>query len=520
MVTTPKNIGMGLALSLSLALPAYADPVIPSALDGNFAILNNGTVTFDGDSTIGSAGTTIGVGAVEYLVVGGGGGGGTSTQFNTAGSGGGGAGGMVTGMLSITQEQHTVTVGAGGSPGGSGNNHGFNGDDSIFGPITGLGGGGGAGGNMSGLDGGSGGGGRGNNTSGGAGLQPGSASGGFGNSGGTGAGDQGAGGGGGAGGPGASTTSNNGGNGGNGLSSDITGNSLFYAGGGGGGGRIEGTPGSGGNGGGGDGGNDNIEPTAGAANTGGGGGGGNNDQVGAPGGSGVVHIRYAGGGAVASGGSPSAIGGTPYTLHSYTSGSSNFNLPSGFDASTQHATISGNLSGNGGVTVAGPGTLVLSGDNTYVGATTVSSGILVVDGNHTGGGAYSVANGAAIGGGGTINSTLSLDAGANFWWDGSSTLSVADTNTISLHSSFDVDSLIGFDWTDIALGTYTLIANNSDFSNIGNWGFENRVSVGDDKYAYFSEGSLQLNVVPEPSASGLLGIGLLTIYGLRRRRCA
>jgi len=70
----------------------------------------------------------------------------------------------------------------------------------------------------------------------------------------------------------------------------------------------------------------------------------------------------------------------------------------------------------------------------------------------------------------------------------------------------------------IALGEYILIANNSDFSNISNWGFGNRVSVGVDKYAYFSEGSLKLNVVPEPSALGLLGIGLLAVYGLRRRR--
>jgi len=185
------------------------------------------------------------------------------------------------------------------------------------------------------------------------------------------------------------------------------------------------------------------------------------------------------------------------------------------------STFSGNITtAELSVEKVGSGSLTLSGNNDYGGTTTVSSGILVVDGNHTGsGGGYTVENGAAIGGNGSIDRTLALDSGANFWWDGSSTLTVEDDNLVSLDNAFGIGSLIGFDWADIALGDYILIANNSNFSNISNWGFDERVSVGGGKYAYFSEGSLQLNVVPEPSALGLLAIGLLTILGSRRRRC-
>jgi len=402
-------MALGLVMILSLAMPSYASSIIlPTALDGHFAILNNGSVTFTGDSTL-SGTVTIGVGAVEYLIV--------------AGGGGGGA----------TQAGANATTSSGGK-GGDGY------DASAF-----LG---------------------------------------------TGFGDDG-----------------------------------WFAGGGGGGKRTSGSGGSGGKGGG------ASAPVGsgsnpGQANTGGGGAGsaGSGGATGGEGGSGAVHIGYAGDGAGATGGSVSSFAGKSYTLHSYTSGTSSFSLPTGFDASAQHAIISGDLSGSGGLNVAGPGTLVLSGNNDYAGATTVSSGIMVIDGTHTGAGAFTVANGAAIGGGGSIGSDLTLEEGANFWWDGVSKLDVAGTGTVSIlgNETFGVDSLVGFDWADIALGNYILIDNDSDFAamSLNHWGFENRLNVGVDKYAYFSQGSLQLNVVPEPSALGLLGIGLVTMYGLRRRRCA
>ena len=233
---------------------------------------------------------------VDVLVVGGGGGGGSSTGFNTAGGGGGGAGGLIYQEGIQVTGSVGVVVGTPGAAAGSGNTPGNNGGNSEFGSLVALGGGGGSGGNMQGRAGGSGGGSRGN-SNGGAGQQPTSISGGFGNSGGgwPDSGGDGAGGGGGAGAPAASSPPHSpgvGGPGGSGRSYDISGEPVYYAGGGGGGGSGTSAFGQGGNGGGGNGGNNNNNPTAGATNTGGGGGGGNNNRVGAPGGSGIVIVRY------------------------------------------------------------------------------------------------------------------------------------------------------------------------------------------------------------------------------------
>lgn len=239
-----------------------------------------------------------GVTQVDVLVVAGGGAGGTSLQFINAGAGGGGAGGIV------YQENYTlpasgamfVRVGAGGLPFESGNVSGRNGDDSQFSTLVAIGGGGGIGGNGPGNEGGSGGGSR--NGVGGPALQPGF--GGFGHRGGNTPLDSPFGapasGGGGAGSIAAdvpTTEGAPGGPGGAGLPFDITGSEVWYGGGGGGGAAQNlNIVGPGGQGGGGNGGRDDTAPTAGEANTGGGGGGGNNDRVGAPGGSGIVVIRY------------------------------------------------------------------------------------------------------------------------------------------------------------------------------------------------------------------------------------
>jgi hypothetical protein len=91
---------------------------------------------------------------VEYLVVAGGGGG---------SSGGGGAGGYRTGTLNATTggSPYTVTVGGGGAgatPNNDTDSFGFDGTDSVFGPITSNGGGGGGSLDRDGRTGGSGGG--------------------------------------------------------------------------------------------------------------------------------------------------------------------------------------------------------------------------------------------------------------------------------------------------------------------------------------------------------------------------
>jgi len=205
----------------------------------------------------------LGVTSVEYLVVGGGGGGGTG--YDNAG-GGGGAGGMVrTGTMNVRPNKaYDITVGAGGAggPDTRTNTGGQDGDDSVFGRITSLGGGYGKGSRT--------------NTGTGEAAQVGTTTaptGGDGNGGGTdGGGGGGAGGAGGAGGgsPGA---------GGAGVASSLSGSSVTYGVGGTGG--YNGGP---------------FDGAAGTTNRGNGGGGGSspsfNSAGGGAGGSGIVILKW------------------------------------------------------------------------------------------------------------------------------------------------------------------------------------------------------------------------------------
>jgi len=252
-----------------------------------------GTVTTDGDYTVHTFTTdgnfdVTGSFDVEILVVAGGGQGGSGR------GGGGGAGGLLyDAAFTVTAQNYSVTVGAGGN---SSTNPGIgeSGDNSSFSTMTATGGGAGSLDSNIGLNGGSGGG-----SGPTAGPTSGTAGQGYdGGSGGTNAGNYPAGGGGGAGsvgGDGSGTAT--GGNGGSGLSSSITGSAVDYAGGGGGGTYNGGTPGTGTDGGGNGLGYSTATAGAGTVNTGSGGGGsgyiaGTGTGLGGAGGSGIVIIRY------------------------------------------------------------------------------------------------------------------------------------------------------------------------------------------------------------------------------------
>lgn len=190
------------------------------------------------------------------------------------------------------------------------------------------------------------------------------------------------------------------------------------------------------------------------------------------------------------------------------------------------ARISGAITGgaaSNALAKTGLGTLELTASNSYTGGTLVSAGTLLINnttGSGTGTGIVNVASGARIGGDGTIGGSLSLTSGAQFVFTLGQTLDV--TGPVTLADSFGIASLVNADgsainWASVTDGTYTLIGNTSDFSNISNFGLANAASIGGGRSAYFQNGSLQLVVVPEPGTFALL-LGGLAVIGLAARR--
>ncbi|MGZ0655446.1 autotransporter-associated beta strand repeat-containing protein [Coraliomargarita sp. W4R72] len=188
---------------------------------------------------------------------------------------------------------------------------------------------------------------------------------------------------------------------------------------------------------------------------------------------------------------------------------------------------------------ADAGKWILSGTNTYTGATIVEAGTLALGGagsiSDSAGvmvdagatfdvsaltGGFILESGQWIGGDGTVSGDLNLDSGAFLIFDAVVTLMV--TGDVTLDDTFGVASLLSsdgsaVDWSSVAGGVYTLIDNDSDFSNITNFGAEDAYDLGDGRSAYFQNGSLQLVVVPEPSSYALLG-GLLALGCVMSRR--
>jgi len=164
--------------------------------------------------------------------------------------------------------------------------------------------------------------------------------------------------------------------------------------------------------------------------------------------------------------------------------------------------------------------LVIRGTSTYAGPTTVTSGRLLID--TTGRislSDVSVLSGGIIGGDGTLGGNLSFASGAKFLFSLTDTLTV-NGSSVSF-GDFGIDDLVGLDNT-VAEGAYTIIDGSAFISltNLNNIGLQNAFDLGDGKKAYFSTGSLVVNVVPEPSTTALLvlsGLGLAG-YTIRRRR--
>ena len=137
---------------------------------------------------------------------------------------------------------------------------------------------------------------------------------------------------------------------------------------------------------------------------------------------------------------------------------------------TNTLTVSNQISGAHALTLAGAGTLLLSGNNTYSGATTVSSGTLLVNGTHTGAGTYNVLGGTL---GGTGNGTTSglINTGANAINIGNGT--TGGTITGGTATSVGMLTLtttatagVVFNGTSGSLATYLVNLNGASSSNL------------------------------------------------------
>jgi autotransporter-associated beta strand protein len=181
-----------------------------------------------------------------------------------------------------------------------------------------------------------------------------------------------------------------------------------------------------------------------------------------------------------------------------------------------------------GLTKAGAGDLLLTGSSSYTGPTAVNAGSLLVDGQ-LGATALTVNSGGLLGGLGSLGGTLTFGNGALLAFDQSSAglqLLAGDNVSFLNAASFGVASLRtrtgqAIDWSGIADGTYTLLANTTtDFGakGIANFGSANAYDIGAGRSAYFQNGSLQLVIVPEPGAFVLAGLGIAAATWAFRRR--
>lgn len=186
--------------------------------------------------------------------------------------------------------------------------------------------------------------------------------------------------------------------------------------------------------------------------------------------------------------------------------------------------VTGGIS-SGGVIKDGLGTMSIAGVNDYAGTTTVSAGTLYVSGTLSHSAVDVGANGRIGTGGGVgiLGAGLTMSSGAAFDLTGA-TIGVSSTGILGVSggeltlSKLTFQDVIGWDWRNAGLGTYQLIAGDFEI----NWGEteflsrETAYDFGNGFQGYFTSGSLNVVIVPEPSLPLLASSGGLV--WMRRRR--
>lgn len=189
------------------------------------------------------------------------------------------------------------------------------------------------------------------------------------------------------------------------------------------------------------------------------------------------------------------------------------NATIGVDSDT--LTISGTISGSGanGLTKIGNGTLILNNTNTYTNGTAVHQGILQAEHDHSlAGGNVSIASSATL----SIATGVSLNV---------NTLTLEGTLAFSLNHLFDVTK-INVAQDQLGTGTYIVEITNNGITegtytlmNItGNHQATNFIlGAPNSNYSLdWSEGTLSLNVIPEPATPLFLLLSAV-VPAFRRR---
>jgi fibronectin-binding autotransporter adhesin len=172
-----------------------------------------------------------------------------------------------------------------------------------------------------------------------------------------------------------------------------------------------------------------------------------------------------------------------------------------------------------GVSIGGSGEVFITGASSALVDTITLTDTVKLTLNNIIGGGLNVGASNVLAGNGTVLGSLSLASGAKFVFSLTETLTVQGPSVS--FGGFGVADLIGLS-SSTPNGVYTIFGGVATINtnNLLNFGAGNSYDLGDGKSAYFSEGSLQLNVVPEPSTYALLALSALGLAGhvIRRRR--